>query len=105
MGTPTKKARAKNRPDRNKRAQKTLKRCWYPIPKIFFGICASIDCFMASNENAGIFAGRFSVLKRGKTCSLSIDNQLIADDEAVPFSAAFCSSYQLPKEDMMVIVN
>jgi len=95
VGTPTKKARAKKRADRNNSAQNTLKRCWYPIPKIFFGICASIDCFMLSIENPG----RFSELNKGKTCSLSMENQLELD-EASPFSDAFCSSYQLPKEDV-----
>ena len=48
--------------------------------------------------------GRFSVLKRGKACSVSIENQLELDS---PRSAACCSSYQLPKDDVefgMVIV-
>ena len=38
-------------------------------------------------------------MNKGKTCSLSMENQLELD-EASPFSDAFCSSYQLPKEDV-----
>ena len=56
-----------------------------------------MDCVMLSMENPG----RFSELKRGRVCSVSIDMESQLEfDEPSPFSAAFCSSYQLPKEDL-----
>ena len=76
--------------------QLAWKRCWYPIPRIFLGIWASMDCFMLSMEKPG----RFSELKRGRVCSVSIDMENQLSDEESPLSAAFCSSYQLPKEDL-----
>ena len=56
---------------------------------IFLGICASMDCFMLSNENPC----RLSELKRGSV-SVSMENDEKNDDDesavASPFSAARC---------------
>lgn len=45
--------------------------------------------------------GRFSELKSGRACSESMENQLELDEP--PFSVAFCSSYQLPKEELGMV--
>mmetsp|Transcript_28685 Transcript_28685/g.80852 ORF Transcript_28685/g.80852 Transcript_28685/m.80852 type:complete len:220 (+) Transcript_28685:463-1122(+) len=99
VGNPTKNAKAKNNAERNSMAQKTWNRCWYPIPKIFFGICASMLCFMLSKLTTGMP----SVLNDGICCSKSNHDD---DDELVdPFSSVFCSSYHLPNDDDMVLGN
>ena len=65
---------------------------------IFLGICDSIDSFMPLQLID-------SVLKRGRTSSVLILNQLELRWES-PFSSAFFSSYHCPKpEDMIYLFS
>jgi len=79
---------------------RTLNRCWYPIPIIFFGICASIDAFMLPQLMDCID----SVLNKGSESVLKPheDDDVPAAPVSPPASAAFVSSYHCPNPDDIV---
>ena len=68
----------------------TWNRCWYPIPMICFGICASIDAFMLLQLRFCIV----SLSKRGSVLEESSPKKELL--LAVPSSSARFSSYHCP---------